>query len=90
MNQGLQTILIYMVFMSIIGFSMMGIDKGKARKGAWRIAEKTLMGIAFLGGGAGVWMGMEMFHHKTKHFQFKYGVPVITMLEFIAACYVFT
>ena len=90
MSQGLQMILIYMLFMSIIGFIMMGIDKAKAKKGAWRIPEKTLMGLAFLGGGAGVWLGMEVFRHKTKHFHFKYGVPAITMLEFIAACYVFT
>ena len=90
MNTGLKVTLIIMLFMSIIGFIMMGIDKAKAKKGAWRIPEKTLMGIAFLGGGAGVWLGMEVFRHKTKHFHFKYGVPAITMLEFIAACYVFT
>ena len=65
----------------------MGVDKAKAKKGAWRISEKTLLGTAFLGGGAGVWLGMEIFHHKTKHWYFKYGVPVICILEILAVLY---
>lgn len=79
-----------MVVVSVVGFLAMGIDKAKAKADAWRIPEKTLLGIAFLGGSAGVWLGMEVFRHKTKHLQFKYGVPVIFLLEFIAVCYVFS
>ena len=90
MNTYLKIVLIYMVFMSVVGFCAMGIDKAKAKADAWRIPEKTLFGIAFFGGGAGVWLGMELFRHKTKHWYFKYGVPAITLLEFIAVCYVFT
>ena len=90
MDTRLQIAIIFMAFMSIIGFILMGIDKAKAKKGAWRIPEKTLLGIAFVGGGVGVWLGMELFHHKTKHLHFKLGVPIITLLEFIAVCYVFT
>ena len=90
MSSGLKIVLIFMAIMSVIGFFAMGIDKVKAKKGAWRIPEKTLFGIAFLGGGAGVWMGMEVFRHKTKHWYFKYGIPAITLIEFIAASYVFT
>ena len=90
MNIGLETILICMAFMSLIGFIAMGIDKSKAKRNAWRIPEKTLLLIAFLGGWAGVWLGMEVFRHKTKHFQFKFGVPLIAIIEFIAVCYVFT
>ena len=90
MSVGLKIILIFMALMSIVGFCAMGIDKAKAKADAWRIPEKTLFGITFLGGGAGVWLGMELFRHKTKHWYFKYGVPAITLLEFIAVCYVFT
>ena len=90
MNIGLETILICMAVMSLIGFVAMGVDKAKAKRNAWRIPEKTLFFIAFLGGGAGVWIGMEVFRHKTKHLQFKFGVPLICIIEFIAVCYVFT
>ena len=90
MNDGLKIMLIFMAFMSLLGFCAMGMDKAKAKAGRWRIPEKTLLGIAFLGGGAGVWLGMELFRHKTKHWYFKYGIPVIALLEFIGVCYVFT
>ena len=89
MNTGMKLILICMVFMSLIGFFAMGIDKAKAKRGAWRIPEKTLFGIALMGGGAGIWLGMETFRHKTKHWYFKYGIPAITLLEFIVVGYVF-
>lgn len=83
-------IFMWMAFISIIGFILMGVDKAKAKKGAWRIPEKTLLGTAFLGGGAGVWLGMEIFRHKTKHWYFKYGVPVICILEILAVlCFKF-
>ena len=90
MNEGLKIMLIFMAFMSVVGFLAMGIDKRKAKAGRWRIPEKTLFGITLLGGGAGVWLGMELFRHKTKHWYFKYGVPAIALLEFIGVCYVFT
>lgn len=89
MSTGSQIVFLYMAVVSVVGFITMGIDKAKAKKGAWRIPEKTLLGIAILGGGAGVWLGMQMFRHKTKHLQFKIGVPFIALLEFIAVCYVF-
>ena len=90
MTAELQLTLIFMAFMSIVGFFAMGIDKAKAKMKTWRIPEKTLFMIAFLGGGAGVWLGMEVFRHKTKHLQFKIGVPLITLVELIALGYVFT
>ncbi|MBQ2901077.1 MAG: DUF1294 domain-containing protein [Agathobacter sp.] len=90
MSEGLKIALIFMVFMSMVGFCAMGIDKAKAKANAWRIPEKTLFGIAFAGGGAGIWLGMEVFRHKTKHWYFKYGAPAICLLEFIAVCYVFS
>ena len=90
MSTGLKIAIVYMLIMSLIGFSAMGIDKFKAKRNAWRIPEKTLFMMAFLGGGAGVWLGMRVFHHKTLHLMFKYGVPAITLLEFIGVCCVFT
>ncbi len=89
MSSILQNVFTYMAVVSVIGFFLMGIDKAKARRNAWRIPEKTLLLIVFVGGGAGVWIGMEVFRHKTKHLQFKYGVPLVAILEFIAVCYVF-
>lgn len=82
--------MIIVVIMSIIGFFAMGIDKLKAKKAVWRTPEKTLLLIALVGGGPGVWLGMQVFRHKTKHWYFKYGVPLITLLEFIVVCYVFS
>ena len=87
MPEMIRYIFIWMAFASIIGFLLMGIDKSKAKRGAWRIPEKTLLGTAFLGGSAGVWLGMEIFHHKTKHWYFKYGVPVICLVEILVVLY---
>ena len=89
MDMRLKIALLWILIASIVGFIAMGIDKSKAKRNAWRIPEKTLLMIAFFGGGAGVWLGMEVFRHKTKHLQFKLGVPIICLIEFIAVCYVF-
>ena len=86
----MEYVVVYLLVINIVGFFAMGIDKAKAKAGAWRIPEKTLLGIAVAGGVVGVWCGMNTFRHKTKHLQFKYGVPVICILEFIAVCYVFS
>ena len=75
------------VIINFIGFVAMGIDKARAKAGAWRISEKTLLGIAVFGGGLGVWFGMETFRHKTKHWYFKYGVPVIWLVEIMVLLY---
>ena len=87
MSTELQIVLIYTAVVSCIGFFSMGIDKRKAKRDAWRIPEKTLLGLALIGGGAGVWLGMEVFRHKTKHWYFKYGVPFICVLEILAVGY---
>ncbi len=83
----LDMILIYFVVINIVGFVIMGIDKAKAKANAWRIPEKTLLFIALIGGSIGVWLGMETFRHKTKHWYFKYGVPAIFLVEFLAFLY---
>lgn len=85
----MELIIGYLVVINIMGFFAMGLDKAKAKKGAWRIPEKTLFGIALLGGGLGVWLGMNSFRHKTKHWYFKYGVPAIFLVELVLAAYLF-
>ena len=58
-----------------------GIDKSKARRGKWRIPEKTLLITAAIGGSVGAWIGMQVFRHKTQHAQFKYGIPTIIIAQ---------
>ena len=82
-----RNIIIYFVIINIKGFLIMFIDKQKAKKGAWRIPEKTLFIITALGGGIGTIAGMYTFRHKTQKLQFIVGLPLITILEIILAIY---
>ncbi|MCM1145400.1 MAG: DUF1294 domain-containing protein [Blautia sp.] len=77
-------IILYLVIINFIGFAIMGIDKRKARKRAWRIPESTLFIIALIGGSLGSLIGMHLFHHKTRHWYFLYGIPVILFLQIAA------
>lgn len=71
----------YLVIINIIGFFLMGLDKRKAKKGKWRIPERTLFLTAAVGGSLGCWMGMYTFHHKTKHWYFTVGMPLIFVAQ---------
>ena len=71
----------WLVLMNILGFVLMGLDKWKARCGAWRIPEKTLFLPALLGGTLGAIAGMRCFRHKTRHWQFRYGLPAVLILQ---------
>ena len=82
-----RNMIIYFVVINIIGFFIMFIDKQKAKRGAWRIPEKTLFIITALGGGIGTIAGMYTFRHKTQKLQFVVGLPFITILEIILAIY---
>ena len=82
-----QNIIIYFIIINIIGFLIMYIDKQKAKKGKWRIPEKTLFIITALGGGIGTIAGMYTFHHKTKKLKFTIGLPTILILEIILVIY---
>ena len=70
-------VLLYLIIINASGFFLMLADKQKARHGAWRIPEATLMGIAALGGSVGALAGMYTFRHKTKHIKFTLGIPLI-------------
>lgn len=67
--------------MSVLLFILMGADKSKARHKAQRIPEKTLFLCAVLGGAAGGWAGMYFFRHKTRHWYFVWGFPLLTALH---------
>ena len=82
-----QNIVLYLVIINIIGFLIMFIDKQKAKRGAWRIPEKTIFIITALGGGIGTIAGMYAFRHKTQKLQFVIGLPFITILEIILIVY---
>lgn len=82
-------LIIYFILINLAGFAVMGIDKRKAIHGQWRIPEKTLFGIALLGGSAGSILGMEVFRHKTKHLSFRAGMPAILILQLAAIYLIF-
>ena len=75
----------FLIVMNIIGFASMGIDKKRAQRSAFRIPEATLFAIALIGGSLGSILGMRIFHHKTKHWYFKFGMPLILILQILAA-----
>ena len=70
-------VLLYLIIVNAAAFLLMLADKLKAKRGAWRIPEATLMGIAAIGGSIGALAGMYLFRHKTKHIKFTLGIPVI-------------
>ena len=71
----------YLLFINILAFALMGIDKKRARQNAWRISEKALFLSALLGGSIGSILGMQVFRHKTKHWYFQLGMPLILILQ---------
>lgn len=73
----------YLVVINLIGFAMMGIDKRKAKKRAYRIPESNLFTIAIFGGSIGSILGMQLFRHKTRHWYFVYGMPAILIIQII-------
>lgn len=79
-------LLLYLLAVNIAGFAMMGIDKKRAVRRAWRIPETALFLTALIGGSAGSLLGMYTFRHKTKHWYFVIGMPVILAVQIFLAC----
>ena len=77
----------YLLAINAVAFIMYGIDKYKAKKAKWRISEATLLLLAVLGGSIGAWMGMKVWHHKTMHKKFKYGIPAILLIQIALIAY---
>ena len=71
----------YLLGINTVALAVYGIDKYKAKKAKWRISEATLLMLAVIGGSVGAWLGMKVWHHKTIHKKFKYGVPAILFLQ---------
>ena len=78
-------ILIYLAAVNLFGLIIMGVDKSRAKRRKWRIPEATLFLVAIIGGSVGSIAGMYLFRHKTKHWYFVAGMPVILVLQIIAA-----
>lgn len=78
-----QILLIYFLIINAVGLFMMGIDKLRAKKQLWRVPEKTLFLVALLGGSIGTNVGMYVFRHKTKHWYFVIGMPLILIVQVV-------
>ncbi len=77
----------YYAVINIVGFVIMGVDKKRAIRGAWRISEASLFATALLGGALGCTLGMQHFRHKTKHWYFKFGMPAIFLAQAAAMAF---
>ena len=73
-----------------VTFIIYGADKRRARQGKWRVPEKTLFLLPLLGGSVGALLGMRVFHHKTKHWYFAWGVPAILLAQLALAVWLLT
>ena len=75
--------MIYLAVVNLAAFALMGVDKRRAKRGAWRIPERTLFLPAILGGSPGAILGMQVFRHKTRHRQFMIGMPLILLVQLV-------
>lgn len=74
-------IIYYLLAVNVVAFAAFGIDKYKAKRGLWRISEATLLLLAVVGGSIGALLGMRIWHHKTQHAKFRYGLPLIILAQ---------
>ena len=72
---------LWLIAINLVTFAVYGADKRRARRGAWRVPEKTLFLLPLLGGSVGALLGMRVFHHKTKHWYFVWGIPLILLAQ---------
>lgn len=77
----IRLLILYFTAVNLIGLFLMGLDKYKARKQLWRIPESTLFILAIIGGSMGCIIGMHVFRHKTKHWYFLFGMPMILLIQ---------
>ena len=86
----MEEIICFLLAINIATFLLYGIDKYKAKKSKWRISEATLLTMAAIGGSIGAWAGMRLWHHKTMHKKFKYGIPAIIIMQVALMVYLHT
>ena len=78
---------IYLVLVNAAGFSLMLADKNRAKKKLWRVPEAVLFTLALLGGSLGIWAGMYLGRHKTRHLKFVVGIPLILIVQVVIGIY---
>jgi len=76
---------VWLIAINLVTLAVYGADKRRARRGAWRVPEKTLFLLPLLGGSVGALLGMRVFRHKTKHWYFVWGVPAILLAQMALA-----
>jgi len=82
-NMSRQIIIFILIGINALAFLVYGIDKWRAVHGRWRISETTLLMLAVIGGSIGALLGMKVWHHKTMHKKFKYGLPLILIAQIV-------
>ena len=85
-----EIVIMYLAGINVLTFLLFGIDKYKAKRSKWRVSEATLVGFAVVGGSVGAWLGMKVWHHKTQHYKFRFGIPLILLAQIAAAALVCT
>ena len=86
----LQILIGYLAMVNVVAFVTYGIDKLKARRNQWRIPESTLLLLAMIGGSIGAWIGLKVWRHKTLHKKFKYGIPLIFVVQIALCIYLYS
>ena len=74
-------VLSYLAVINVVTFFMYAVDKWKAKNSKLRIRETVLLGLAVFGGSIGAWLGVKVWHHKTLHKKFRYGIPIILIAQ---------
>ena len=82
-------LLVWLAAVNLVTFAVYGIDKAKAKRGAWRVPEKTLFLLPLLGGSLGALLGMKVFRHKTKHWYIVWGIPLILVAQIALAIWLY-
>ncbi len=87
---GWTVLLVWLAVINLLTFIVYGADKRRARRGKWRVPEKTLFLLPLLGGSIGALLGMRVFHHKTKHWYFVWSIPAILLAQIALAVWIYT
>ena len=87
---GWTVLLVWLAVINLLTFIVYGADKRRARRSKWRVPEKTLFLLPLLGGSIGALLGMRVFHHKTKHWYFVWGIPAILLAQIALAVWIYT
>lgn len=87
-NADMKILILYLILINLAAWGLMGADKDRARKHAWRIPERTLFAVALLGGSLGAILGMYLWHHKTKHWYFVIGMPLILVAQILVCVWI--